>query len=178
MTARAVVLPPLEWERSPNFSSRHGHPITHLVWHATAGPFGPSLSWLRNPAADASCHAMLEEHGAELAQLVKLADKAWHAYPTWNACGVGVEHASEAAGFATHEQLEVSARVFGWLCLHLGIPPVHGLHRPRGIVRHRDLGAGGGNHSDGPSDRVWFHEYLPAVQRELARGGFRKEYLR
>lgn len=173
-----TVLAPLVQTPSRNFSSRNGTPITHLVWHATAGPYLPARNWLRNPASEASCHLEVKEHGEEVSQLVRLHDKAWHAFPFWNACGVGVEHASLGAGFASHAQLLESARLFGWLCLHLGIPPVHGLHRPKGIVRHRDLGAAGGGHGDGPTDQVWFHEYLPAVQRELSAGGFRKVYAR
>jgi len=171
------VLAPLHWKPSPNYSGRNGAHVTHLVWHATAGPFAGSLAWLRNPAADASCHLMLREDGDETAQLVKLALKAWHA-AGWNPFTVGVEHACNGAGFASHAQLVQSARLFGWLCKHHGIPPVYGLHRPRGIVRHRDLGAAGGGHSDGPSDRVWFHEYLPLVQSNVAAGGYRKAYAR
>jgi N-acetyl-anhydromuramyl-L-alanine amidase AmpD len=181
----AVVLSPLVQRRSPNQSSRRGAAITHLVWHATAGHYAPSIAWLCTPTTywpdgrvksgpDASAHLVAREDGGEVTQLVHLAEKAWHAYPTWNAISVGVEHASMGAGFASNAQLAESARIFGWLCWHLSIPPVFGLHRPRGIVRHRDLGAAGGGHSDGPSDQVWFHEYLPLVQHELERGGFRK----
>jgi N-acetyl-anhydromuramyl-L-alanine amidase AmpD len=154
------------------------------VWHATAGHYAPSITWLCTPTTynpdgsvksgpDASAHLVTREDGAEVTQLVKLAAKAWHA-EAWNAFSVGVEHASMGAGFASSAQLAQSARVFAWLCHLYGIPPVFGLHRPRGIVRHRDLGAAGGGHGDGPSDQVWFHEYLPLVQHELARGGFRK----
>lgn len=173
-----TVLAPLVWRPSPNRSSRHGHPVTHLVWHSTIGAYRPSIDWLCNPAADASCHPVIREDGGEVTQLVKLAEKAWHAYPTWNLCSVGVEHASTSPGFASHDQLLESARLFAWLCWKERIPPLHGIHRPRGIVRHRDLGAAGGNHKDGPTDRVWFHEFLPLVQAELSRGGFRKVYLR
>ena len=172
------TLAPLIWKPSPNYSSRHGRQVTHLVWHATAGRYGPSVAWLRNPVADASAHLVVREDGGETTQLVKLAAKAWHAYPTWNLISVGVEHASLGRGFASRAQLEQSARLFAFLCHLLKIPPVHGLHRPRGIVRHRDLGAAGGNHGDGPSDAVWFGEYLPLVQHELARGHFRKTYTR
>ena len=169
----SVTLPPLVQRRSPNQSSRNGSYITHLVWHATAGAYAPSVDWLCNPAADASAHLVLNEHGDEATQLVKLAAKAWHA-AGWNGFSVGVEHASLTATFAGSAQLARSARVFAWLCYDLRIPPVFGLHRSSGIVRHRDLGAAGGGHSDGPSDQVWFDEYLPRVQLELARGGFRK----
>lgn len=170
-----TVLPPIVQRKSPNQSSRHGQPVTHLVWHATAGHYGPSVAWLCNVAAEASAHLVLREDGAECTQLVHLEEKAWHAV-SWNAWSIGVEHASLGSGFASPAQLRESARVFGWLCHHLGIPPVHGLYRPRGIVRHRDLGISGGGHSDGPTDQVWFKEYLPAVQHELAVGGFRKTW--
>ena len=182
------VLAPLVWAPSPNYSTRHGATVTHLVWHATIGHYGPSISWLRtvttyNPdgsvrsGPDASAHAVVREDGGETSQLVALAQKAWHA-EAWNPFTVGVEHASLDQGFATRAQLAQSARLFAFLCHLYNIPPVHGLHRPRGIVRHRDLGVAGGNHSHGPSDLVWFGEFLPAVHRELDRGGFRKVYLR
>jgi N-acetyl-anhydromuramyl-L-alanine amidase AmpD len=168
-------LAPLTQHPSPNFSSRRGARITHLVWHATEGHYGPSIAWLCDPAANASAHLVVEEHGEESSQLVHLADKAWHC-EAWNAFTIGVEHASLNAGFETHDQLQQSARLFGWLCKTHKIPPLHGLHRPKGIVRHRDLGAAGGGHHDGPSDSVWFGEYLPLVHLELARDGYRKEY--
>ena len=171
----SVALSPLVQRRSPNFSSRHGATITHLVWHAAAGKYAPSIAWLCNPAADASAHLVIREDGEEVTQLVRLAEKAWHAV-AWNGFTVGVEHASLDVGFASSAQLAESARAFAWLCHEYALPPVYGLHRPRGIVRHRDLGVAGGGHSDGPSDQVWFHEYLPLVQHELERGGFRKTW--
>ena len=171
----AVVLPPIVQRKSSNYSSRFGAAITHIVWHATAGAYEPSVSWLCNPAAQASAHLVLREDGGECTQLVHLADKAWHAVAA-NGYSVGVEHASPGAGFDSHAQLLESARVFGWLCWHLSIPPVFGLHKPRGIVRHRDLGLAGGGHSDGPPDAQWFNVYLPAVQAEVSRGGFRKTW--
>lgn len=168
-----VTLPPLVQRRSPNSSSRNGQHISHLVWHSTAGPYEASVGWLCNPISQASAHIVLDEHGSEASQLVPLERKAWHA-EGWNGFSVGVEHASLGRGFASSEQLAESARVFAWLCWKLAIPPVYGLHRPRGIVRHRDLGVAGGGHVDGPNDLVWFGEYLPRVHHELDRGGFRK----
>ena len=169
----ATVLPPLVQRRTPNQSSRNGQTITHLVWHATAGHYGPSISWLCNPLAQASAHLVVREDGGEVTQLVHLGMKAWHA-EAWNAFSVGVEHASTGSGFTGRDQEEESARIFAWLCHTLNIPPVHGLYRPRGIVRHRDLGVAGGGHSDGPTDATWFGVFLPGVQAELKRGGFRK----
>lgn len=173
---RPVVLAPIVQRRSPNFSSRAGAAVTHLVWHATAGPYRGSVAWLCEPRAQASAHLVVREDGGEVTQLVRLADKAWHA-AGWNPWTVGVEHAAMGATFAGAAQERQSARVFGWLCHRYGIPPLDGLHRPRGIVRHRSLGAAGGGHSDGPPDDVWAG-FLERVQHELVRGGYRKVWAR
>lgn len=184
----STILAPLIQRRSPNFSGRHGAAVTHLIWHSTAGSYGGAVEWLCTPTVhdragrlvsgpDASAHLVVREDGGQVTQLVRLADKAWHAFPTWNAISVGVEHASRSRGFATHDQLLESARLFGWLCHLYKIPPLDGLHRPRGIVRHRSLGVSGGSHFDGPTDATW-SEYLALVRHEVARGGFRKEYAR
>lgn len=167
-----TVLPPLVQRKTPNQSVRT-QPITHLVWHATIGHYQPSVEWLCDPRADASAHLVIDETGSQATQLVHLDAKAWHCV-AWNGFTVGVEHASLGEGFIGREQEQVSARVFAWLCWHLNIPPVHGLDRPKGIVRHRDLGVAGGGHFDGPTDATWFGVFLPAVHAELARGGFRK----
>lgn len=176
MTCKPTVLAPLNWRPSPNFSSRNGRQITHLVWHSTAGTYTGSVSWLCDPRADASAHLVIREDGAEVTQLVHLADKAWHA-AAWNGFSVGVEHASTGRGFASRAQERQSARVFGWLCHLYGIPPVDGLHRPKGIVYHRELGVAGGGHFDGPGAATWA-VFLEQVQHELVRGGFRKEWAR
>ena len=168
-----TVLAPLVQRKTPNQATRT-EAITHLVWHATAGHYAPSISWLCNPLSEASAHLVVREDGGEVTQLVHLAAEAWHAFPYWNPRTVGIEHASTGAGFTGRMQEQESARIFAWLCWHLNIPPVHGVDRPRGIVRHRDLGAAGGGHGDGPTDATWFGVFLPGVQAELTRGGFRK----
>ena len=172
------VLAPLVWKPSPNYSTRDGVHVTHLIWHATIGRYLGAIAELRDPAADASAHCVIREDGGETTQLVKLSEKAWHAFPYWNLRSVGVEHASLSRGFASHDQLLQSARLFGWLCKHYGIPAQHGVDRPRGIVRHRDLGVVGGNHFDGPDDHVWFDVFLPLVRENVHAGGYRKAYLR
>src|SRR4051794_9107606 len=119
----SVVLPSIVQRRSPNQSGRHGTPVDLLVWHETAGAYAGSVNWLCNPAAQASAHLVVREDGGEVTQLVPLAQKAWHA-AAFNPRSVGVEHANiTRKGYATREQLEVSARIFGWLCLHLHVPP-------------------------------------------------------
>jgi N-acetyl-anhydromuramyl-L-alanine amidase AmpD len=173
---KPVVLAPLVWRRSPNFSSRNGAAITHLVWHSTAGAYAGAVSWLCNPRANTSAHLVVREDGAEVTQLVRLADKAWHAV-AFNSFSIGVEHASTGRGFASRAQELESARVFAWLCHEHSIPPLDGLQRPRGIVYHRELGVAGGSHFDGPDAATWA-AFLELVQAELVRGGFRKVWAR
>jgi N-acetyl-anhydromuramyl-L-alanine amidase AmpD len=173
-----VTLPPLHERTTPNRSSRHGTRVDLLVWHETAGAYAGSVDWLCNPQARASAHAVLREDGRELTQLVSLHEKAWHA-AAFNSRSVGIEHANTTAkGYATERQLEVSARLFGWLCLHLGIPPRWSRHgQEPGITRHMDLGALGGGHlSCGPNLEPW-RRFLALVHAEVERGGYRKTYL-
>lgn len=171
-----VTLPPLTERHSPNQSSRHGARVDLLVWHETAGAYAGSVAWLCNPRAQASAHIVIDEHGTQATQLVSLAAKAWHA-EAYNPRSVGVEHANVLArGYATSEQLAVSARVFGWLCLHLAIPPRYARNGVGpGICRHLDLGAAGGGHLNCGvhPDAEWLH-FLELVHAEIDRGGYRK----
>lgn len=172
-----ATLPPLVQRHSPNVSSRHGQRVDLLVWHETAGAYNGSVAWLCNPAAQASAHLVIREDGGEATQLVHLAEKAWHA-AAYNPRSVGVEHANTTAkGYATEAQLRVSARVFGWLCLRLGVPPryARGGHGP-GVCRHLDLGALGGGHTQcGPGEHDW-QRFLVMLHEEIERGGYRKTW--
>jgi N-acetyl-anhydromuramyl-L-alanine amidase AmpD len=173
----SAVLPPLVQRHSPNQSSRHGTKIDLLVWHETAGAYAGSVSWLCNPAADASAHLVVREDGLEATQLVPLSAKAWHA-AAFNPRSVGVEHANVTAkGYATQHQLEVSARIFGWLCLHLNVPPrwARGGVGP-GVCRHMDLGAAGGGHTQCGPDLTGWLRFLELLHAEIARGGFRPDW--
>jgi hypothetical protein len=177
--AEKVALPPLVWRRSPNQSSRHGARVDLIVWHETAGAYAGAVSWLRNPAADASAHLVIREDGREATQLVALDAKAWHA-EDFNRRSIGVEHANTTAkGYATERQLRVSARVFGWLCLHAGVPPRWARGGiGRGVCYHGELGvAGGGHTSCGPDHAGWL-VFLDLLHAEVARGGYRRRWAR
>ena len=106
-----------------------------------------------------------------------LAEKAWHA-AAYNPRSVGVEHANTTGkGYATEAQLRVSARVFGWLCLHLGVPPrfARGGAGP-GVCRHLDLGALGGGHTQcGPGEADW-QRFLVMLHAEIERGDYRTSW--
>lgn len=174
-----IILPVLTARNSPNQSSRNGERVRLLVWHETAGPYAGSVAWLCNPAADASAHLVIREDGLEATQLVHLARKAWHA-AAFNGASVGVEHANTTAkGYATEHQLRVSARVFGWLCLHYGIPPRWARGgEGHGVCRHLDLGAAGGGHTQcGPGAHDW-ERFLVMLHHEVQRGDYRPTWAR
>jgi N-acetyl-anhydromuramyl-L-alanine amidase AmpD len=82
---------PAVWDASPNFSSRAGSPITHVIVHDTEGSFDGSVSWLKNPASQASAHYIFRSVDGFLKQLVREADKAWHVV-CWNPWTIGIEH--------------------------------------------------------------------------------------
>ena len=149
-----------------------------LVWHETAGSYAGSISWLCNPKAEASAHIVIDETGSAATQLVSLAVKAWHA-EEWNPISVGIEHANTLPrGYATQAQLAVSARVFGWLCLELGIPPRWARGGiGAGICRHGDLPERIDPHPQCGvhPDSEWV-TFLGMVQAEIERGGYRKSW--
>lgn len=179
MTAAPIVLPPLDWLPSPNVSSRRGTVPNLIVLHETGGSYSGAVSWLRNPVSDASSHLVLREDGLRAAQLVRLADKAW-TQASYNPRGVSLELANTTAkGYATERQLQVAARIFGWLCLHLHVPPkwARGGVGP-GVCMHRELGAAGGGHTQcGPNDDGW-QRFLGYLHHEIERGDYRKAWAR
>jgi hypothetical protein len=183
-----AVRAPLVQRRSPNQSSRGTSRIDLIVWHETAGSYAGAVTWLCTPTVrdrngkvisgpDASAHLVVREDGRQVTQLVPLARKAWHA-EEYNARSVGVEHANVTAkGYATDDELRESARIFAWLCWHLGVPARWARNgQGRGVVRHLELGAAGGGHTAcGPWDSGW-HRFLALLAEESQRGGFRKTW--
>jgi hypothetical protein len=176
------VLPPLKQHPSPNQSSRVYHALpTQVYLHTTQGGYAAGVSWLSNPAAQASAHIVLREDGNEATQLVPYKRKAW-TETVGNDAGLSIE----MAGFmdATKEpQWHSAARITAFWCAKFNIPPVwamlHGGPTARGILRHKDLlglGEPPSTHTD-PISRVygdapswiWF---ITLVQHEVERGGF------
>ena len=176
-TEKPIILPPLVQKPTPNQSSRGGTIPTLVVWHETAGAYAGAVSWLCNPAADASAHLVVREDGMEATQLVHIAEKAWHAV-SFNSKSIGVEHANVTPkGFSTEKQLQVSARIFGWFCIRYHIPPRWSRNgQTPGVCRHLDLGAAGGGHTQcGPGDADW-QRFLDMLGHEVERGGYRRTW--
>ena len=82
---------PAIWLASPNYSSRGGSAIREAVIHTTEGSYAGSISWLRNPASQASAHYVVRSSDGQITQLVRESDKAWHAR-SHNPYSLGIEH--------------------------------------------------------------------------------------
>ena len=82
--------PPAVWDPSPNYTENRLY-TTRIVIHVTQGSFAGSVSWLKNPASNASAHYVIRSSDGYIVQLVREKDKAWHAR-CWNNFTLGIEH--------------------------------------------------------------------------------------
>ena len=82
---------PALWLSSPNYSSRGGSTIREAVIHTTQGNYAGAISWLRNPASQASAHYVVRSSDGQITQLVRESNKAWHAR-SHNPYSLGIEH--------------------------------------------------------------------------------------
>lgn len=82
---------PAIWLSSPNYSSRGGSAIREAVIHTTEGNYSGAISWLRNPASQASAHYVVRSSDGQVTQLVRESNKAWHARDH-NPYSLGIEH--------------------------------------------------------------------------------------
>lgn len=127
----------IEWAPTPNMTKgRNGKKIIAIVNHITAGLHPGTLSWMRNPAAQASAHYLVTRAG-QIFQMVKDEDTSWHAgivnRPTWpphdgtnpNRRTIGIEHEGYKQqggdGNLTEEQYQAS------LWLHRQLIVKHGI---------------------------------------------------
>ncbi|VAV83689.1 1,6-anhydro-N-acetylmuramyl-L-alanine amidase [hydrothermal vent metagenome] len=63
----------------PHYSSRKGEPVDMIVIHYTAsGSLDGTTSWFQGPESKVSAHYLVGKDGS-VVQMVKEADKAWHA---------------------------------------------------------------------------------------------------
>jgi len=134
---------PAIWRASPNFNQRPADQtgtIHAVIIHTCEGSYTGCWSWLVNPVSQVSAHYGIEEDGAEVSQLVREPDRAWHIAAFYrcalnrghdcalegvqsNHFTVGIEH----AGFASQDsfptaQLEASAALVCDVTRDRGIP--------------------------------------------------------
>lgn len=105
------------WDPSQNFGSRNGAPIVFVIIHDTEGSFDASVSWLQNPAAQASSHYIIRSQDGYIEQLVHEADEAW-AVRCWNPITISIEHEGYVStpAYFTEVMYESSAHLTQYLC--------------------------------------------------------------
>jgi hypothetical protein len=143
------------WRPTGNFNQRmagEGGRIRMVIVHSCEGAYTGCWSWLASASSGVSAHYVVREDGAEITQLVRESDRAWHIGAVYdstlnaghagelhgiqsNHFTIGVEH----AGFASQtgwpgEQIDASARLVCDLARRWGIPR-DALH----IVSHAQL---------------------------------------
>ena len=78
---------------SPNFTAGRDRAIDMVVIHDTEGGYEGSISWLDNPAAQASAQYILRSSDGEITQMVSESDAAWHSgNHAYNHRSIGIEH--------------------------------------------------------------------------------------
>lgn len=132
---------------SPNFGERRdGKKVSILLLHYTGMPDGPGAEdWLCDPASEVSCHYIVHEDG-RIVQMVREADRAWHAGAgQWagetdvNSCSVGIEivNPGHPGGLPEFPAVQIDAVI----ALSRGIVERHAI-APERVLAHSDVSPG------------------------------------
>lgn len=169
-TSTSVVkLPKLVQAPSPNHSSR-GAKVTLVVLHDTEGAYAGSVSWLRNPKAQASAHVVLREDGLEASQLVRWSQKAW-ACVNFNPQSLNLEMAGFASKGYGEAELDAAAAIVAYWCHLYDIPVRHAINGiGAGITFHQELGVAGGGHHDPGFTSAQKTEFIAKVAAASGHG--------
>ena len=106
------------WDPAPecNWEPRT-KPVKAIVIHYTEGTYAGCISWFKNCDAEVSAHYVIRSADGQITQMVREADKAWHARSA-NGYTIGIEH--EAYGniwsFFTDEMYRSSADLVRDIC--------------------------------------------------------------
>lgn len=106
------------WDPAPdcNFSERTLD-VSAVVIHYTEGSYAGCISWFKNCDAQVSAHYVIRSSDGQVTQMVREADKAWHARSA-NGYSIGIEH--EAYGniwsFFTDAMYQSSANLVRNIC--------------------------------------------------------------
>lgn len=116
--SRGADYPQAIWDPAPdcNFSQRNSD-ISGVAIHYTEGSYAGCISWFKNCDASVSAHYVIRSSDGQITQMVREADKAWHARNA-NPYTIGIEH--EAYGniwsFFTDEMYRSSANLVSNIC--------------------------------------------------------------
>ena len=106
------------WDPAPecNWEPRTKE-VSAVVIHYTEGSYAGCISWFKNCEAQVSAHYVIRSADGQVTQMVREADKAWHARSA-NGYTIGIEH--EAYGniwsFFTEEMYQSSADLVRDIC--------------------------------------------------------------
>ena len=115
---RGPDYPLATWDPAPecNWEPRT-KPVKAIVIHYTEGTYAGCISWFKNCDAEVSAHYVIRSADGQVTQMVREADKAWHARSA-NGYTIGIEH--EAYGniwsFFTDEMYRSSADLVRDIC--------------------------------------------------------------
>ena len=115
------------WNPAPscNYSERN-RPVGAVVIHYTEGTYAGCISWFKNCDAGVSAHYVLRSSDGQVTQMVREADKAWHAR-TANPYTIGLEH--EAYGnvwsYFTEAMYQSSALLVRNICSRYAVIDGH-----------------------------------------------------
>lgn len=115
--AAATDYPPALWVTSPNYSSRNSTAITAVAIHTMQGSYAGSIAWFQNTSSNASAHYMVRSSDGQVTQMVREANKAWHA-GTENPYTIGIEHEGYVAqtGWYTSAMYNASVALTKDIC--------------------------------------------------------------
>lgn len=112
-----VDYPGAIWVEALFWSSRNGAAITHVVIHTMQGSYAGSINWFLNPDSEVSSHYLMRSSDGQITQMVRNADKAWHARSA-NVYTIGIEHEGfvDNPAWYTDAMYDESAKLTAYLC--------------------------------------------------------------
>ncbi len=112
-----VDYPGAIWVEALFWSSRNGTAITHVVIHTMQGSYAGSINWFLNSDSEVSSHYLMRSSDGQITQMVRNADKAWHARSA-NVYTIGIEHEGfvDNPAWYTDVMYDESARLTAYLC--------------------------------------------------------------
>lgn len=92
-------------------------PISGVVIHYTEGSYAGCISWFKNCDSQVSAHYVIRSRDGQVTQMVREADKAWHARSA-NAYTIGIEHEAygDIISYFTPEMYASSADLVHDIC--------------------------------------------------------------
>lgn len=116
--SRETDYPGAIWIPAPscNFEPRTKE-VSAVVIHYTEGSYAGCISWFQNCDSQVSAHYVIRSSDGQVAQMVREADKAWHAR-TANGYTIGIEHEAygDIISFFTEAMYRSSADLVRNIC--------------------------------------------------------------